>query len=96
METVTDWTGRQVRYEYYNDGDSGGAAGDLKSVTSPVVEFSADFPIPAGHDYPNGKTWSYTYTTGFDDEGLLVHCTYTPIFCADDCDFGIQHIDISF
>lgn len=63
--SVTDWTGRQVRYEYYNDGDAGGSFGDLKSVTTPVV-----VGTPNGNDFPDGKTTTYTYTKGFPDERL--------------------------
>ncbi|MCH8148591.1 MAG: RHS repeat protein [Planctomycetes bacterium] len=47
-----------------------GNFGDLKSVTTPVVENTAEFPIPAGHDYPDGKTTVYTYSTGFADDRL--------------------------
>ena len=73
METVTDFAGRQVAYEYYQDGDSDGSAGDLKSVTTPaVVEGDPNFPIPEGlgHEYPDGKTTVYSYTTGFADDAL--------------------------
>jgi len=70
IESVTDFAGRQVTYEYYADGDAGGGFGDLKSVTTPAVEATADFPLPPGHEYPDGKTTVYTYTTGFADERL--------------------------
>ncbi|MHC4414366.1 MAG: RHS repeat domain-containing protein [Planctomycetota bacterium] len=70
IETVTDELGREVRYEYYQDGDAGGSAGDLKSVRTPIVEPAPEFPIPAGHEFPEGKTTVYTYTTGFADEQL--------------------------
>ncbi|KPL20887.1 MAG: hypothetical protein AMJ75_11005, partial [Phycisphaerae bacterium SM1_79] len=63
VESVTDHTGRQVKYEYYSDGDSGGSAGDLKSVTTPAVTGSV-----TGNDFPYGKTTVYTYTKGFPDE----------------------------
>ncbi|MCP4711608.1 MAG: hypothetical protein GY869_23565, partial [Planctomycetes bacterium] len=65
IESITDFTGRSVRYEYYQDGDPGGSAGDLKSVTSPAVTGT-----PNGNDFSNGKTTVYTYTTGFADEQL--------------------------
>ena len=65
VESVTDFTGRQMTYAYYQDGDSGGSFGDLKSVTGPAVTGT-----PNGNDFPNGKTWTYTYTTGFADERL--------------------------
>ncbi len=65
INTVTDFTGRQVQYEYYQDGDADGSAGDLKSVRSPIVTGT-----PTGNDFPQGKTTTYTYTTGFADEAL--------------------------
>lgn len=67
---ITDWAGRQVKYEYYEDGDANGSAGDLKSVTTPAVVDNNAFEIPAGHEYPDGKTAKYTYTKGFEDEEL--------------------------
>lgn len=65
IESVTDFAGRQVKYAYYQDGEEGGSLGDLKSVTSPAVTGT-----PTGNDFPNGKTTTYTYSTGFDDERL--------------------------
>ena len=65
IQSVTDFTARSVRYEYYKSGDSGGGAGDLRSVTSPTVKNT-----PTGNDFPSGKTVSYTYSTGFADERL--------------------------
>ena len=65
IQSVTDFAARVVRYDYYKSGDSGGGAGDLKSVTSPSVKNT-----PTGNDFPNGKTVSYTYSTGFADERL--------------------------
>jgi RHS repeat-associated protein len=71
IQTITDWVGRQVRYAYYpSAGDPGGGAGDLKQVTSPIVVPDPNFPIPPGHEFPNGKTWSYTYSTGSADPEL--------------------------
>ncbi len=70
VASVTDFANRSVRYTYYEDGDAGGSAGDLKSVTTPSVFPEADFPIPPGHDYLDGKTTVYTYTTGFIDDRL--------------------------
>jgi YD repeat-containing protein len=67
---ITDWAGRQVKYEYYEDGDANGSAGDLKSVTTPVVVDNNEFTIPAGHEYPEGKTTTYTYTTGLTMSSL--------------------------
>nr|NIS50897.1 RHS repeat protein [Phycisphaerae bacterium]NIW98093.1 hypothetical protein [Phycisphaerae bacterium] len=63
IESVTDYTGRQVKYEYYGDGDSKGSAGDLKSVTTPAV-----IGTPTGNDFPAGKKTVYTYTKGFVHE----------------------------
>ena len=61
IATVTDFTGRQVVYNYYQDGDSDGSAGDLKSVRSPVV-----VGTPTGNDFPDGKTTIYKFTNGTD------------------------------
>lgn len=54
IETITDFAGRQIRYEYF-------ANGDLKSASSPSIVASPEFPIPQGHEFPNGKTINYTY-----------------------------------
>ncbi len=62
---IRDHSGREVVYSYYNDGDAGGAAGDLKSVRSPIVNGT-----PNQNNFPNGKTTVYTYTTGFADPQL--------------------------
>src|SRR5262245_8144778 len=65
LSTVTDWTGRPTTYSHYQDGDAGGSAGDLRSVTPPAVTGT-----PNGNDFPSGKTTTYTYTRGFADERL--------------------------
>jgi RHS repeat-associated protein len=65
IASVTDFTGRQVRYTYYGAGEAGGSPGDLKTVTTPAVTGT-----PNGNDFPNGKTWTYTYSKGFADERL--------------------------
>ncbi len=65
IESVTDFAGRAIRYTYYRAGDAGGGFGDLKSVTSPAV-----VGTPNGNDFPDGKTITYTYSTGFADERL--------------------------
>jgi RHS repeat-associated protein len=65
IETITDWTGRQIQYAYYDDHDPNGSAGDLKSVTTPSVTGT-----PTGNDFPLGKTTTYTYSKGFADERL--------------------------
>ena len=65
ISTVTDFAGRVVRYQYYDGTASGGSAGDLKSVTTPAV-----VGTPNGNDFPDGKTTTYTYSTGFADDRL--------------------------
>jgi YD repeat-containing protein len=65
ISTVTDFAGRVVRYTYYGRNETGGNFGDLKSVTTPVVTGT-----PNGNDFPNGKTTSYTYSTGFANARL--------------------------
>ncbi len=70
IASVTDFANRSVRYEYYADGDADGSAGDLRSAITPRVLAEPDFPIPAGHEYPDGKATVYTYTTGFIDDRL--------------------------
>ncbi|MCZ6680015.1 MAG: DUF6531 domain-containing protein, partial [Candidatus Poribacteria bacterium] len=62
---ITDFAGRVIRYEYYDGTESGGNLGDLKSVTTPAVTGT-----PNGNDFPNGKTTTYTYSTGFADPRL--------------------------
>ncbi|MFT5241035.1 MAG: RHS repeat-associated protein [Kiritimatiellia bacterium] len=62
ISSVTDSTGRRVRYAYYADREPGGNLGDLKSVTSPPVTGT-----PNGNDFPGGKTNRYTYTSGAQD-----------------------------
>lgn len=63
LESVTDFAGRMVQYAYYAPGEGGGKPGDLKSVTSPPV-----VGTPTGNDFPDGKTTTYSYTSGFADE----------------------------
>ena len=65
LQSVTDFAGRVVSYDYYQNGDAGGSSGDLKSVTWPAVTGT-----PNGNDFPAGKTVIYTYSTGFADERL--------------------------
>ncbi|MCP5524751.1 MAG: DUF2778 domain-containing protein [Verrucomicrobiales bacterium] len=70
IASITDFTGRTVRYEYYGQGDPNGQAGDLKAVISPAVTGTPD-----GNDFPNGKKTTYTYfgstMTGKLDHNLL-------------------------
>lgn len=70
IASVTDFAGRSVVYEYYDGLEPGGNLGDLKSVTTPAIVNSRDYPIPTGHEYPSGKTTVYTYSTGFSDARL--------------------------
>ena len=62
VASLLDFTGRQVTFEYYQDGDAGGSAGDLKSVTTP--------PFVVGNDPPVARTTTFTYSKGFADERL--------------------------
>ena len=89
IASVTDSTGRAVTYAYYGSGGaSGGSAGDLRSVTSPPV-----IGTPNGNDFPDGKTVTYTYTSGHTDDRanhLLLTITdalgQTPLHCDYDVD----------
>jgi YD repeat-containing protein len=63
VQSITDFSGRTVSYAYYQMGEIGGSVGDLKSVTSPPVTGT-----PNGNDFPDGKTTTYTYSTGYLDD----------------------------
>ncbi len=65
IESFTDFTGRQVRYEHYLAGEPGGSFGDLKSVTSPEVVGTS-----TGNDFPSGKTTTYIYDEDRPDAAL--------------------------
>ena len=65
IESVTDYSGREVRYQYYDGIIPGGNLGDLKSARSPIVSGT-----PNGNDFPAGKTTVYTYSSGFVDDRL--------------------------
>ena len=58
ITSVKDYIGREVIYEYDNNGD-------LVSCRSPIVEGTS-----TGNDFPNGRTERYTYSSGFEDEAL--------------------------
>lgn len=58
IESVTDFSGRTVRYEY----DS---AADLIACVSPAV-----IGTPTGNDFPGGKTNRYAYSSGHLDQRL--------------------------
>lgn len=72
ISTIADWGGRLWEYTYYQNGDSGGAFGDLKSVITPAVTNTVDFPLPAGaeHEFLMGKETVFTYSTGFSEDAL--------------------------
>jgi len=63
VQSVTDFSGRTVTYAYYQSGEMGGSVGDLKSVTSPPVTGT-----PNGNDFPDGKTTTYTYSSGYTND----------------------------
>ncbi|MCP4707088.1 MAG: RHS repeat protein, partial [Planctomycetes bacterium] len=65
IQSIIDFTGRAVTYQYYDVPTADGSQGDLKTVTSPVVTAT-----PHGNDFPLGKTTFYTYSTGFTDDRL--------------------------
>jgi YD repeat-containing protein len=65
ISDIVDFTGRTIHYDYYGTGNPNGNFGDLKSVTSPAVSGT-----PTNNDYPLGKTYVYTYSTGFSDTRL--------------------------
>lgn len=65
IAALVDFTGRTVQYDYYQDGDINGGAGDLAAVTTPAVTGT-----PNGDDYPEGKVTRYTYTSRLADERL--------------------------
>src|SRR5436309_6438384 len=58
IASVTDFMGRQARYEY-------DAEGNLVAAISPAVTGT-----PNGNDFPGGKTNRYTYSQGFADPRL--------------------------
>ncbi|TMC47108.1 MAG: RHS repeat protein, partial [Chloroflexi bacterium] len=58
LDAVLDFSGRRLRFGY-------DANGNLISVTLPAVTGT-----PNGNDFPNGKTWRYSYASGFGDERL--------------------------
>jgi YD repeat-containing protein len=59
ISAITDFSGRQVRYEYCQFSDPDGSPGDLKHVISPVVTNT-----PHGNDFPGGTTNTYAYSKG--------------------------------
>jgi hypothetical protein len=54
LSQVRDFFGRTIQLQHDP------VSGDLLSVTSPAVTGTPD-----GNDFPNGKTWRYTYSSGF-------------------------------
>ena len=55
---IEDFSGRRVQFSYDEHNN-------LVSVTSPSVTNT-----PHGNDFPNGKTWVYTYSSGFSNAEL--------------------------
>ncbi len=55
---VQDFTGRTISFQY-------NGCCDLVGVTSPAVTGT-----PNGNDFPQGKTETYTYSSGFSDQRL--------------------------
>ncbi|MDB6034872.1 MAG: wapA, partial [Verrucomicrobiales bacterium] len=65
VQSLMDFSGRTVSYNYYNLADTNGSDGDLKSVTTlPIVG------TPNTNDFPIGKTTVYTYSRDAADERL--------------------------
>ena len=58
LTNVTDFAGRTVTYTY-------DVHGDLHSMTTPAITGT-----PNGNNFPNGKTVTYLYTSGFADDRL--------------------------
>ena len=94
IAAVTDSTGRTVSYAYYGGGSSGGNLGDLMSVTSPPV-----VGTPNGNDFPDGKTVSYTYTSGHAD-GRANHLLLTVVDALGQvplhCDYDLDPLSPTF
>ncbi|MFG0257460.1 MAG: RHS repeat-associated core domain-containing protein [Phycisphaerales bacterium JB043] len=65
LQSVTDFAGRQVQYEYYDGIMPGGEFGDLRQVTSVQVVGTS-----TGNDFPAGKTTTYEWTFGNPDPAL--------------------------
>ncbi len=65
IREVRDFAGRSIRYEYFGRNDPDGNFGDLRSVTLPSVTGT-----PNGNDFPDGKTTTFTYSTGHSDARL--------------------------
>jgi YD repeat-containing protein len=65
IQSLMDFSGRTVSYNYYNLADTNGSDGDLKSVTTlPIVG------TPNTNDFPIGKMTVYTYSRDAADERL--------------------------
>jgi RHS repeat-associated protein len=58
LSYIEDFMGRRVTYSY-------DANGDLVAITSASV-----VNTPNGNDFPNGKTWRFTYSSGYSDPKL--------------------------
>ncbi len=69
---VTDFAGRTISYDYYMQGDSDGAAGQLKSVKAPEVTGTS-----TGNDFSgvDRKTTTYSYMATAQDPLLQNNLT---------------------
>ncbi len=63
LESVGDFGGSTVKYEYFSTGDANGWQGNLKSVRSPTVA-NPDNP------FPDGRRWSFRYKPPGEDHRL--------------------------
>jgi RHS repeat-associated protein len=72
IDTVTDFSGRSVRY-YYDDNF------DLIGARSPIVSGT-----PNGNDFSNGKFTFFTYSSGFDEsDPTLKHANHNMLSATD-------------
>lgn len=72
IDTVTDFSGRSVRYFYDQDRN-------LIAARTPVVTGT-----PNDNDFVNGKFTQYTYSSGFDsDDAVLKHANHNLLSVTD-------------
>lgn len=72
LATVTDTLGRTITYLYFTDGIAAGKLRQVVDFSGRAVSFAytdaldlATVTSPSTADYPNGKTVTYTYSSGF-------------------------------
>ena len=78
LDTVTDHTGRVVSFSYFS-GEPGGSAGDLQSVSCPVIPGQAAVQGPTTFTYSSGLTdtkLNGNLLTARDGAGRLI-CEWT-------------------